>query len=272
MSKKFYIVAVVILVFIIGTIVFITPGDREDSFGGTVWTLKTDLPIATQLEMARLLDISVGLRTASESAWLTARADYLYNEVILENPDGDIVMALGREVPTGITRFAKGATFYFEDKAAGLRGQYENIGTNTDAVWEATGLQQSEITLSSASFGTISTTPVTLVPDPGDGYVVQLVTVMGRRVFSSEAWSGVDEGFEIKQENSTGLNVIASFSKGFSNGGVLSSAASPSFETMIPVGLVASPSEPLILTASSSHTIDGDTYFKFKAFYYIWEY
>ena len=265
--KKILIVVMGVIVLVGLCLILAGPKKTDIQLGGTIFPLKEDLPMPTQNEIDRILDLPVASRTASESAWLVARGDYLYNEVVFRNADDDIIQALGRVVPTGTTGFAKGAIFSLEDKATGLRGLYENIGTKTDSVWEAIGLQQASVTLSSTSFSTISTTPVTLIPDPGDGYVISLVSVTGFRVFASESWTGVDEGLEIKFEDENGPAVVASFSVGFSEG----DATSP-FETLVPIGVVASPSEPLVLTASSSHSIDGDTYFKFKAFYHIWDY
>lgn len=122
-------------------------------------------------------------------------------------------------------------------------------------------------TLSSVAFSNFSnpaSQSLVLVNDPGDGCAIELVSITGMRIFASEAWKNVNEGFEVRYENSTGLSLIASFSKGFSSGGELNTTASPSWVVRYPIDTMASPSEPLILTASSSQTIDGDTYFKFN--------
>ena len=129
---------------------------------------------------------------------------------------------------------------------------------------------QRVVTLSSTSFSEFSnpaSQSLVLVPDPGDNCAIELISVTGMRIFASEAWQNVDEGFEVKYENRTGLSVIATFSKGFSSGGSANTVASPSWVIRYPVDTMASPSEPLILTASTSQTIDGDTTFKFSTSY-----
>jgi len=118
-----------------------------------------------------------------------------------------------------------------------------------------------------SEFSNIASQALILVPDPGDNCMLELVSISGMRVFSSEAWQNVDEGFEVKYKNRTGIPVIASFAKGFSSGGELSTVASPAWVIRHAFDVSASPSEPLILTASSSQTIDGDTYFKFDTAY-----
>lgn len=128
--------------------------------------------------------------------------------------------------------------------------------------------------VSSASVQTISTTPVRLVDDPGDNCALELVSVTGFRIFASESWANgpnyaSDDGFEIRlDETSSGADLIASFSTGFTSGGSTATVTSPSFQTRFGLDVNASRSESFWLTASASFlTLDGDTYFKFDIGY-----
>lgn len=96
--------------------------------------LKADLPQRTQAEIDRILDIPSGQRLASETAFLAALEPYLYNEVILRDAEGLIVMAAGRELPTGDTGFKKGAIFI--KKNASSDGHFKNYGDEDGALWE----------------------------------------------------------------------------------------------------------------------------------------
>lgn len=98
--------------------------------------LKADLPTSTRQEIDRVLAIGSGQRTTEEAAFIAKIGqDYLYNEVLLRNVAGEIVIAKGRTVPTGDSGFSVGATFVKEDTAAGLNSKYTNVGTNEAAVW-----------------------------------------------------------------------------------------------------------------------------------------
>lgn len=132
------------------------------------------------------------------------------------------------------------------------------------------------VEVSSVSFSTIATTPVTLIADPGTGRIIHLISVTGYRKFSSESWAfgvnkSIDNAPDIRYGETGGLEVIASFSKGFIDGGVgpTGTTASPSYETRYGIDGRASASSALVLTASSSHTIDGDTSFVFYLLYRI---
>jgi len=77
--------------------------------------LKTQLPRTTQDEIDRIQAIATGLRNTTETNFLTALRDYLYNEVILEDSADRIVIAAGITVPTGDSGFKKGAVFIKKD-------------------------------------------------------------------------------------------------------------------------------------------------------------
>jgi len=76
-----------------------------------VFKLKADLPRSTQNEIDRIQAIPIGLRLTSESNFLTALYDYLYNEVVLRDSLNRIVIASGVTVPTNESGFKKGAIF-----------------------------------------------------------------------------------------------------------------------------------------------------------------
>lgn len=141
-------------------------------------------------------------------------------------------------------------------------------------------VQNASVTVTSASLSTIATTPIQLVAS-SSGKIIELVSITGFRNFSSEGWQNWDEGLEVKigrGSNATGLAlglpVTASFSLGFisQGGGVVKTTdvwtrSSPSYQTLYPINVTASVSQALWLTASSSHTIDGDTGAKFEILY-----
>lgn len=99
--------------------------------------IKTDLDIKTQNEIARIEAIDSTLRTASETAFLTALAPYLTNDIISFDVDGYILQASGLTVPTSYPGFAKGATFIKTDASG--KSVYENTGSITVAAWNLIG-------------------------------------------------------------------------------------------------------------------------------------
>lgn len=105
-----------------------------------MFKLKSQLPLATQKELERVLAIASGLRNSVEAAFLASiDNDYIYNEVIKRNAAGEITEAEGHTVPTGVSGYAKGGLFRDTDAADGVRALYENIGTNTDAEFDLVG-------------------------------------------------------------------------------------------------------------------------------------
>jgi hypothetical protein len=241
---------------------------------GPPFAIKSDLPYTDQQEIDRLVNIPVAQRTASESAWLLTRSVYQYNSIVLKDANKNIIIAEGNVLPSGTSGFTKGATFHLLNADYNLRGIYENTGNTVSSVWKAIGLQTATVWLASASFDTINTTPVELIPDPGDGKVIELESVTGYRVFASESWSpaSVLDGLEVKYDGATGLPLTASFSRGFLDGGASDVTASPSYQTRYAIDVNrASPSEAVYLTSGSNPSIDGDTYFKFDVMYRIVE-
>lgn len=95
----------------------------------------SDLPQATQDEIARVSAIASAQRTSVESAFLTSRADYLYNEILSENAAGDITRAAGRTLPVGLSGFAVNAEFNLLDANGAYFTVARNIGSTTEAAW-----------------------------------------------------------------------------------------------------------------------------------------
>jgi hypothetical protein len=92
---------------------------------------KQDLPISTIERLEAINAQSSGLRTAVDAAFLAARLPYLTNQILLEDPDGMIVLASGNTVPTGEDGFKVGALFIDVDSTA----VYFNSGTTSSATW-----------------------------------------------------------------------------------------------------------------------------------------
>lgn len=101
---------------------------------------KADLSAGDQAELDRISAIASAQRTSVEAAFLTARADYLYNEILLSNAAGEIVIAAGRTLPTGFTGFSKGAMFIKTNETDGKHTRYENLGDATTPIWDGEGI------------------------------------------------------------------------------------------------------------------------------------
>lgn len=166
-------------------------------------------------------------------------------------------------------------------------------------------LKENVVFLSSDEVRAIERSPKLLVADPGSGNVTQIVSIIGRRDFSSESFrftgdsAGIieNEGFEVKWGNccttASGMNgalvLGGSFSRGFTNGNGTNRLASPSIEIWTPSGgyedsdfrgastslqtfpLYASQSA-VYLTSSSSFPAsndDNETNFWFRVIYRI---
>ncbi len=97
---------------------------------------KADLSSKDAAELARILAIASAQRTSVEADFLTARADYELNEILLTNEAGEIVLACGVSLPTGLTGFMKGAEFILLDATDGSHARYENTGDADASTWE----------------------------------------------------------------------------------------------------------------------------------------
>jgi hypothetical protein len=131
------------------------------------------------------------------------------------------------------------------------------------------------VTISSASFGELATTSVELLPRPAVGYVNQVVSVTGYRVFSSESWNNNNAGAPtIGYSNGTNkFAITASLSKGLFSGNGSSTVASPSYIVVNPaIAYSAASNSAVVLRRAITTTepsIDGDTYFKFFILYRV---
>lgn len=169
---------------------------------------KADLPQAAQAELARILAIASAQRTTVEAAYLTARNDYIYNEKLLLNTAGEIMIARGVTLPIGLSGFAVGALFTKVDVANEDQGLYENVGGITSAVWRAVGGNVTAFTLSSAQILALHTTPIVLVAAKGAGKVVMVDEIIAKQTFGTVAYTG-SNALEFRYTDGSGAKVTA---------------------------------------------------------------
>ncbi len=124
--------------------------------------------------------------------------------------------------------------------------------------------------LASASYATLNTGSVQLLPAPGIGSVIDVISITGYRLFASESWDNKGAlaptiGF------SGGAAITASLSKGFFSGGSGGTTASPSYITVYPVDQVVASNSAVVIRRAGAATpvIDGDTSWKFSIIYKI---
>lgn len=94
-----------------------------------------DLAPADQEKLREINAKPAAQRSESESAYLSARLQYLTNEVLEEDSDGLILSARGNDIPEGYEGFAKGAEFIELDAADGTEATYVNVGDEDSAEW-----------------------------------------------------------------------------------------------------------------------------------------
>lgn len=105
----------------------------------TTFQTFSDLTPSDLAEYRRITAIPSGQRSSTESAFVTARSDYVDNEIVSLDADGNIQEAKGNSLPTGYSGFAKGAIFIKKDVIAGSFSRYENTGDTTTAAWNLAG-------------------------------------------------------------------------------------------------------------------------------------
>src|SRR3990167_1353431 len=141
------------------------------------------------------------------------------------------------------------------------------------ATLPADDVQTAIVTVSSASFATLHTTAVELVPAPGDGRVNQVIAVTAYRNFASESWnrqSAQRPSIGFQGINTLGAAITASLSNALFTGGEVWTQTSPSYITVYPADHIASSSAVILRrVGSATPTIDGDTSFKFFVYYRI---
>lgn len=106
----------------------------------TSFPVLSDLPQIEQDQINRLAAIASASRTAAESAILTARAQYLTNEILEFDSSGNILRCSGVTKPTdALSGFAKGCIFIKTDASAGIKSIYENQGTSSSCLFDLMG-------------------------------------------------------------------------------------------------------------------------------------
>lgn len=132
----------------------------------TTFVTFDDLPVEIKQDIRRIQAKASGERTTAEAAVLANYAVQIANEVIERNTAGDIVRAQGTSLPTGLSGFAKSATFVKSDVAAGTQAQYENTGDTTSAVWNLIGA----INSTDIADGAVTPAKLNLVETGDDAY------------------------------------------------------------------------------------------------------
>lgn len=172
---------------------------------------KADLPASDQAELARIQALTRAL-TSVESAFLTSRNDYVYNEILLKDSAEDIMIARGVTIPTGLAGFAVGAFFTKVDAAAGTNSLYQNAGTTSAAVWVGVGGRVEAVSLTSAQIKALHTTPISLVAAQGAGTVIIVDEVLLKMTFATAAYTGANN-LEIRYTDGSGAKATADFDK-----------------------------------------------------------
>jgi len=176
----------------------------------------TNLPASDQAEIARISAIASAQRTTPEANYLTSRADYLYNQILLRNEDDEVMLAQGRTLPTGLSGFAVGAYWTKSNATAGENATYQNIGTTTSASWKLVEGQVTAIALTSAQIKALFTTPISLIPAQGAGTLVIVDEIILKNTFVTTAYAGAN-ALEFRYTNASGAKVSADIASTFIN-------------------------------------------------------
>ena len=178
--------------------------------------VKTDLPQATQAEINRISAIASAQRTTPEADFLTARSDYLYNQILLKDGDLNISIAQGRTLPTGLSGFAVGAYFIKSNATTGENSNYQNVGTTSSASWKLVDGQITAITLTSAQIKALSTTPITLVSAQGAGTLIIVDEIVLKNTYGTATYTG-GNALEFRYTDASGAKVSADIASTFIN-------------------------------------------------------
>ena len=178
--------------------------------------VKTDLPQATQSEIDRISAIASAQRSTPEANFLTARSDYLYNQILLKDGDLNISIAQGRTLPTGLSGFAVGAYFIKSNATTGENSNYQNVGTTSSASWKLVDGQITAISLTSAQIKALSTTPITLVSAQGAGTLIIVDEIVLKNTYGTATYTG-GNALEFRYTDASGAKVSADIASTFIN-------------------------------------------------------
>lgn len=220
-----------------------------------IFKLKSQLPASTQAEITRVQAISSAQRTTVESDFLTALDPYLYNEVLLDNSAGEIMLAKGRTLPTGDSGFSVGAMFILENADANLNAIYQNVGTSSASVWVTVGAQILAISLTSAQIKALHTTPISIVSAQGAGKVIVIDEIVLKNTFNANAFAGAN-AIEARYTDGSGAKVTADFpSTGFIN---IASGSAYSINKSLATAVVGVANAPVVLAVPTADPTAGD--------------
>ena len=213
----------------------------------------TDLPIKDQEEIARIEAIASAQRTTPEANYLTARDDYRYNQILLENEDGEIMIAQGHTVPTGTSGFALGAYFVKSNSTSGEVATYKNVGTTSSASFVITDEQITAIALTSDQIKALNSTPITLVSAPGAGKLVIVYEVILKNTFVTTAYTGAN-ALELRYTDASGAKVSADIANTFIN---LVATGYASVKGVV-TALTPVANAPIVVTVPTANPATGD--------------
>lgn len=172
------------------------------------FTVLSDLSQSEQDEINRISAIASAQRTSHEANYITARSQYLTNGIDLEDADGNIIMAQGYTLPTGLAGFAKSAIFRKTNVATGTHAHTlvtATTNTNTTQVVEyitagviGNGAVATTETLSAGSWGdtTLAGGVDGTVGDKGQQYIgtSYIYTAIADNTIADKNWRRVALG------------------------------------------------------------------------------
>lgn len=178
--------------------------------------VKTDLPQSTQAEIDRILAISSAQRSIPEANFLTARSDYLYNQILLKDGDLNIMIAQGRTLPTGLSGFSLGAFFIKSNTTSGENTTYQNLGSTTSASWVQVAGNIAVVSLTSAQIKALFTTPISLIPAQGAGKTIIVDDILLKNTYGTATYAGAN-ALEFRYTDASGAKVSADIANTFIN-------------------------------------------------------
>lgn len=178
--------------------------------------VKTDLPQSVQAEIDRILAISSAQRSTPEANFLTARSNYIYNQILLKDGDLNIMIAQGRTLPTGTSGFSVGAFFIKTNAVTGNNMTYINTGGTTSAVWEQIQGSVAPISLLTADILGLKDLEVALIDAQGAGKTIMVDEIFLKNTFNTVAYTG-SNALEFRYTGVSGAKVTADIASTFIN-------------------------------------------------------